>query len=504
MQSFRTSAKSIRRCWAFRILAVVLGIAPFLALEWGLWALDLPETDPEVDPFVGFSSIRPLFELNAEGDQYRIAPSRRKFFADDSFPAHKPDAGFRCFVLGESTVQGNPYSIQTSFTTWLEIALRTADPDRDWKIVNCGGVSYASYRLVPILVECLNYEPDLIIICSGHNEFLEDRTYGHVRRVPTALHLPIQELADLRCVACIRELLRHHRTEKPVLRTETDPMLDYRHGLEAFHRDSAWAASVATHYESNLRRMVTLARRAGVPVILVRPCSNLADCPPFKTAPNPDLTPDARRRREHLLEKFRGTPGITPLAGTELLREILNLDPLDAKAWYDLGCLELIQGHADAAREALVRARDLDVCPLRMTSPLEAALDRVAGEFDVPMINAHAILEAESDQHILGDFWLVDHVHPSIEGHQKIALALAEEMKRRRIVSWSESLGEMTKLPFAEHLASLDRSYFHEGRRKLQVLREWTRGNVDGPPVEQRFPHRIRPSASGDSPAPTD
>ncbi|MCH8149146.1 MAG: hypothetical protein IH987_14380, partial [Planctomycetes bacterium] len=31
--------------------------------------------------------------------------------------------------------------------------------------------------MLPILTEVLGYEPDLIIVATGHNEFLEDRAY---------------------------------------------------------------------------------------------------------------------------------------------------------------------------------------------------------------------------------------------------------------------------------------------------------------------------------------
>ena len=31
----------------------------------------------------------------------------------------------------------------------LELSLRAARPEREWDVINCGGVSYASYRLVP-------------------------------------------------------------------------------------------------------------------------------------------------------------------------------------------------------------------------------------------------------------------------------------------------------------------------------------------------------------------
>src|SRR5258706_16184905 len=56
-----------------------------------------------------------------------------------------------------------------------------SDRSRRLQGVNCGGVSYASYRLAPIVREVLNYQPDLVIVATGENEFLEDRTYHSVK-----------------------------------------------------------------------------------------------------------------------------------------------------------------------------------------------------------------------------------------------------------------------------------------------------------------------------------
>src|SRR5690606_6623553 len=123
----------------------------------------------------------PLFVANPETGNYEIPEARQVYFRPESFPIRKGLGEYRIFCLGGSTVQGRPYSVETSFTTWLEISLHAADPSRKWNVVNCGGVSYASYRLAPILEEVLRYEPDMIVLCTGHNEFLEDRTYRGVK-----------------------------------------------------------------------------------------------------------------------------------------------------------------------------------------------------------------------------------------------------------------------------------------------------------------------------------
>jgi hypothetical protein len=127
------------------------------------------------DPFVSFHRLSPLFAADPTGTRFETAEERLTAFCPQSFAAEKKPETLRIFCLGGSTVQGRPYSIQTSFTTWLELNLRAARTGADSEVINCGGISYASYRLVPIMRELLEYEPDLFIIYTGHNEFLEDR-----------------------------------------------------------------------------------------------------------------------------------------------------------------------------------------------------------------------------------------------------------------------------------------------------------------------------------------
>ena len=56
----------------FRVLAIGLGLAPLAACEAILRAFDLGRPCTQDDPFVGFSSIRPLFELSRDGTRYEI------------------------------------------------------------------------------------------------------------------------------------------------------------------------------------------------------------------------------------------------------------------------------------------------------------------------------------------------------------------------------------------------------------------------------------------------
>ena len=166
-----------RRKWKFRILTLLLAMMPWGVAELTLQMLEQqPRSDLE-DPFIGFDSEQPLFQLEEQGQLYRTAENRQVYFRPQEFGVDKEPNEIRIFVIGGSTVQGRPYEVETAFSTWLQISLSTAEPSKKWTVVNCGGVSYASYRLVPIVDEVLKYDPDLVVICTGNNEFLEHRTY---------------------------------------------------------------------------------------------------------------------------------------------------------------------------------------------------------------------------------------------------------------------------------------------------------------------------------------
>lgn len=501
------TAKTRLKRWLFRFLALFLGLSVFGVAETACILFDWGRPTEFDDPFVGFSAVHPLFVLRkAEADddasssessiaaRYEIPKSRRKFFAPESFPAKKATNTFRVFCLGGSTVQGRPYSKPTSFTTWLQLSLKASDPTRNWEVVNCGGISYASYRLVPILQECLGYNPDLFIICTGHNEFLEDRTYGHIRRAPKLVSVTHETLSRFRTYALLRAGLlglapngrQSMKNDRPVLTAEVDAVLDYRDSLKFYHRDSGRRTAVIEHFEHNLRRMLAIAADANVPVILIRPPSNLSDCPPFKSQHRDDLTADELRQWESLVarakEHYRGDVR----GAIDLLKDAIRIDGEYAVTHYELGkCYETLKMQT-SARRAFLQAKERDICPLRILRPMEQAVFDVARGTKTPLIDAHELLEKQSSQGILGDYMLVDHIHPSIPGHRLIADAIADELLRQGWLTQRAGWIIRRESAYKDHQASLDDMYYLRGQRTLDSLRQWTQGRADGPPLSQK------------------
>ena len=482
--------RTTHRVWLLRGLSILCGLSLFVVAELAWWILGVGESRLKDDPFVGFNNLQPLFEKDAIGDQFITANSRLKFFRPEEFAAAKPAGTRRIFCLGGSTVQGRPFANETSFTTWLEIALKQADPEQNWEVINCGGISYASYRLVPILQECLGYQPDAFIICTGHNEFLEDRSYGQLREVSPLITGAFHGLAYFRSFRLVRQMLLRDsasdESNRDVLGSDVDAFLDYRNGIAAYRRDDEWRRGVIAHFESNLERMAGLAESGGVPVILIRPPSNLADSPPFKSEHRSGITTQDLANWQALIDAAEASLKTFPAAAVESFQKAIQIDDAFADTHFELGRLLELLGDFEAARSEFILAREHDICPLRILTPMAQALDRVATRNHVPLLDAHRLLEQRTRHGILDSSMLVDHIHPSFDGHQIIAMALVEKLREVSLVQPQTDWQPNAKAAFQRHFEQLPDVYFAKGEQNLANLRYWTQGLADGPPVESR------------------
>ena len=374
--------------------------------------------------------------------------------------------------------------------------MQAAWPDRKSEVVNCGGISYASYRLVPILEEVLNYEPDLIVVYTGHNEFLEDRSYTHLKQRSPWIDASVRFASRFRTYNVVwsqwnrwnqsttatdnDNAEKDESSGKPVLPTEVWGRLDGPDGLQQYHHDKEWHNDVTRHFEFNLRRMVAMCHDADVPIWFAKPVANLRNSPPFKSEHRADLRTSELKQWEALRNEA------TALYGTDMpaaIRKLLEADTIDdqhAGLAYDLAkCYETVRDPA-SAKQYYVAARDRDVCPLRMTSELYEALDRVCAESRVPLIDVMNTFESLSPDGIPGGFLLVDHVHPSIPGHRKIAELLMEQIQKsfdqQMTQDWQQTRDEL----YDEHLGALSESYYLDGQRRLEALRAWAQGRANG------------------------
>ncbi|MFP6751614.1 MAG: SGNH/GDSL hydrolase family protein, partial [Pirellulaceae bacterium] len=164
------------------IFALLVTGCFFLVLEILLALAGISPLIDQQDPLVGFAESLPLFVEDEENPTRLVtATNKLAYFNPQSFPATKAAGTRRIFCLGGSTTHGRPYDDRTSFAGWLREFLPLADPAQHWEVINAGGVSYASYRVAAVSEQLLDLEPDLLIIYTGHNEFLEELSYPELK-----------------------------------------------------------------------------------------------------------------------------------------------------------------------------------------------------------------------------------------------------------------------------------------------------------------------------------
>lgn len=467
----------------FPLFAIVVGLLPCLLLEAGLRLFAVGRPADNADLLSGFNRGAPLFEQR--GDVYHTTLARTGFFSTQEFSVAKPRNGFRIFCFGGSTVYGHPYQAATAFPKWLELELNATDPAHDYQAINCGGISYASYRLALLVKEVLKYQPDLIILATGHNEFLEDRTFQSVKQRP-ALWAWVQDHAyELRTFTLLHRWMRGSTAAAngriandgvAPLSPEVRARLDNASGYASYHRDYAWHDNVIAQFDESVREIINDCRAAGVPILLVKLGSNLRDCPPFKSEHRAGLTPP--EEREWQKEFDVATSLMTTNAG-QALEHYLKAAAIDdeyALLNYRIARMADRLGQLPDALTYYGRARDEDVCPLRIIKPLEQALTRIAVRTGTPLLDAGRLLSADSFDYIPGFESYLDHVHPTIGGHQKIARALAAQMRECRFVptpaNWPEDQRRQT---WTRYLQQLGENYFAEGKERVNWLENWAR-----------------------------
>jgi lysophospholipase L1-like esterase len=337
-----------------------------------------------------------------------------------------------------------------------------------------------------MMAELLEREPDLFVIYSGHNEFLEDRTYGELKVLPRWLSWFHLILLDLRLYSLAHDFVAGHRRGRAgageragtVLPAEVQTRLDLEDGLNGYHRDDEWRRNTVEHFRFNLEKMVRMARRAGVPVILMNPASNLADCPPFKSEHGAGLPENVARRVDEIWQRARDLEPDDMQGKVLLLEQAVALDGRHAGLLYHLGrCFESL-GRLDEAKRYFERAKEEDVCPLRIIEPMHESIRMVARDYSVPLIDVKALFEERCEGGIVGDEMLLDHVHPSIGGHQLIAMELFRVMAGMNMTAdppgWKAARDELWR----QQISSLDSAYYARGEARLQRLLEWSRGRI--------------------------
>ncbi len=402
------------------LLAIGCGVLLVLVLEGGLALFGVVPLADE-DPFVGFSGKTPLF-VEATPGRYTLNPVKAKYFnSPQSFTLPKPVGTFRIVIFGGSTTYGRPYLNKTSYGTWLEKLIEKYADNVDVEVINAGGISYASYRVRRLMQEMVNYDPDLFVLYSGHNEFLEARTFADLREEQQGLRLIRQVAHHSRIYSVLTQLLGRSASQV-TFDDDVDATLEQIGGPELYHRDPEFRAGVIRQYQHEIGEMVRLCKQQGVPLVLSTLPVNLSGVAPFKSEHDSQLNREDLQRWQRAFA--RGEDALNNMQPERALTALAEAEKIDndyALLHYRKGQAYARLGNVPKAYEAYDRAREEDIVPLRALNEFNQIIRSTALSAKVPLADVEKFFMRISPGHLPGNNLFVDHVHPSIEGQQLIA-----------------------------------------------------------------------------------
>lgn len=346
----------------------------------------------------------------------------------------KPPGIFRVFFLGESSVQGVPYERNATMCAFLEALLAAAWPEIRVEVINCGVTAVNSYSLRAWLPEVLEYEPDLLVVYAGHNEFYGFYGPGSLHGVGTSRKAVLTHMwiRQLRLSQVIRDGLDTFRSPPPPESAAT--LMEMMAKDRLIRLGSGVYSACRENFRANLNDMVQAAQGAGVPMVLCGLVSNERDLVPMVSANREGLS---RQQEDQWRRDFQEGAGMVSAGrwgeALPLLERAAQIDDTHAELIYRLAQCRQHLGQPHEARALYRRARDLDCLRFRATGEFSEVIRSVTGKRCI-FVDTAAAFEAASPDGLIGWNLMTDHLHPTVYGHYLIARsichALAAECER--------------------------------------------------------------------------
>jgi hypothetical protein len=280
------------RSLLFALLPTLLLLA---SLE-GLVALFLPRS-AGVDLSRGFGDEVRYLLPTADGG-FRTTMFTRE--VDEKVAAPKGQA-LRVLLFGGSNTEGFPHDYLQD-----RLAEAASQVGRTVQVVNLGRRGYGSTRVRALFDQALEQDPDLLVVYSGHNEFveasfrldLERGAGGAGRGLVAALDRGARRLGSYR-------VLQGFFAERAGRAQAVRRPQEYQFEHEKFaDLTPAQSAEKFALYRENLTHLARRAREAGVPLVLCTVVGNDLAAP-FVSTPGEEVTAEQRARLDTELAAAR-------------------------------------------------------------------------------------------------------------------------------------------------------------------------------------------------------
>jgi hypothetical protein len=428
---------SKKRTLLFKAIAILL---PFLVLFMIEILLRVFNYGYDFSLFIEYKGNENYLVLNpAASKKYfvnqALAPSGNR----ELFKKEKDKNTLRIFVLGESTTIGYPYFHNGSFHRWLLYRMMRTFPDRNFEIINISLTAVNSYTVLDFAKGLVDFEPDAVLIYTGHNEYYGTLGVGSTSRIgsnPVMIKIMLV-MRRFRLTQLLTNL--YEKLFRPAavnIPTGGETLMRMMVADQQIPYQSKLYYKGIDQFTSNLDETLRQLNRFHIPVFVSNLVSNEKDMKPFVS-----IEPDSIQFHGFKENYELGLKAIEindPKSAYSYLMRADQIYGAHALCNYYLGQLAYLKADYSAAKAYFGKARDLDGLRFRAPGKLNEIINQLCGKYPFAhVVDAKKAFESYSDNQIIGKELMLEHVHPNLKGYAILSEAFYEAMKKVHIFSVS-------------------------------------------------------------------
>ena len=385
-----------------------------------------------------------LFVESPENKDYLAfnPEASKKYFTNKSlatvgnvefFRKKKEKGTLRIFVLGESTTAGYPYFHNGSFHRWLQYRLWLTFPDKKFEIVNLSLTAVNSYTILGFAKEVVKYNPDAVLIYTGHNEYYGTLGVASTDKIGSNPFLinTVIKLRELRLTQLLANLIG--KISNSNNSSSGGTRMKMMVGEEQINYNSILYFSGLQQFKKNIDQTLQLFHKHSIPVFLGTLVSNEKDQKPFTS-----IKVDSIRFPEFVMNYNAGRIAYEKnniLLAEYLFKKANKSFHEHALCNYYLGEIACKQNKPDLAKEYYEKAKDLDGLRFRAPEQFNVIIKEECEKYlNVYLVDVKSAFENVTVDHIIGKELVLEHVHPNLTGYAVMSDAFYNGLIKSKII----------------------------------------------------------------------
>lgn len=414
------------------IFFLLLCFVPIFILLIVEGVLRLSNYGPNLDLFlVKDIGERKLYALNPNvARRYFGMKGFTTYVSKDMFLQPKLPDTYRIFCLGASTTIGYPYMYNGSYPSLLEDRLSVLFPEKNIEVINLGITAVTSYTVLDFTKELVKYQPDLILIYMGHNEFYGALGAGSTQfigenRLVIQLYLQLQKFKLFQLVRDTIHWIGNQFKTKNVY-TRQRNLMEQMVRDKSIPFDGPVYHNVMKNFQASVREIVQIARHHRIDLLLSTVTSNIRDQYPFVSLSSDSALSQKTKQLLTSVQKLMDRKNYAD--ALEQLRQIIAIDSQRADAHFLLAqCYDYLKNFEEA-RLHYELARDFDGLRFRSSSELNNIIRQICYSDHVPLVDIEKKFYQAAMDGIPGKDLFWEHVHPKLNGYFLMAKEMCQTL----------------------------------------------------------------------------